>query len=304
MKFYYIIALFISIQSYSQNVSASTIDKKSTAKSTKIKPTFVTILSDSINETSGLLASDGLLWTHNDDSDTTLYGLDTLGRIQKKVVLQNVTNQDWEEISQDEDHIYIGDFGNNSSGNRTNLKILKIEKNSLYSSRQKIDTIHFTYQNQTDFSRHKLNTTNYDCEAFIVSNDSIYLFTKQWKNKKSSVYSLPTTAGQHVATFQTTINTNGLVTGATLGKDSKSIVLCGYSKKGKPFLYLLSHYKNNAFATGKQRKIKLKLPFHQVEGIATFDNRWFYFTNEKLVRKPILNVQQKLHKVDLSAYLD
>ena len=36
-------------------------------------------------------------------------------------------NVDWEDITQDETHIYIADFGNNN-GNRTDLKIYKILK--------------------------------------------------------------------------------------------------------------------------------------------------------------------------------
>ncbi|WP_278010776.1 hypothetical protein [Flavobacterium gyeonganense] len=85
-------------------------------------------MNDTIKETSGLIAYDHLLWTHNDDHDTNVYGLDSLGKIKKRIILKNESNHDWEEISQDSSYIYIGDFGNNYSGNRSNLKILKIEK--------------------------------------------------------------------------------------------------------------------------------------------------------------------------------
>lgn len=267
---------------------------------TKIKPFFTTILSDSIAETSGLLAFDGLLWTHNDDIDTIIYGLDTLGNIQKKIILPNVINTDWEEISQDEDYIYMGDFGNNYRGNRRDLKILKIEKNTFLEENPKIDTIAFSFENQIDFSPQKTNSTNFDCEAFIVINDSIYLFTKEWKNQKSSVYVLPNSTGNHIAKFRTSLNTKGLITGATLLPNKQKIVLCGYSKKGKPFLYIVYDFNPADFSKAKFQKIRLKLRLHQVEGIATFDGVHFYITNEKLIRRPILNVPQKLHKIDLS----
>jgi hypothetical protein len=146
----------------------------------KLKPEYTVQLSDSIKETSGLIAFDNLLWTHNDDHDKTIYGLDTLGKIRKKIVLNEVINHDWEEISQDSTHIYIGDFGNNYSGNRSDLKILKIEKKSFFDEKPKIETISFSYSTQTDLSASKPNKTDFDCEAFIVSKDSIYLFTKQW----------------------------------------------------------------------------------------------------------------------------
>ena len=83
------------------NPNATTNDGSCLYNPFKIKPEYSIRLSDSVKETSGLLSFDNLLWTHNDDHDTTLYGLDTLGEIRKKVVLEKVINHDWEEISQD-----------------------------------------------------------------------------------------------------------------------------------------------------------------------------------------------------------
>jgi len=270
-------------------------------KQVKLKPEYSVKLSDSVRETSGLSAFDNLLWTHNDDHDTTLYGLDSLGKIRKKVVLRNVINHDWEEISQDSTHLYIGDFGNNYRGNRTDLHILKIDKKGFFNGNPIIDTISFSYSDQTDFSPQKGNTTNFDCEAFIVSRDSIYLFSKQWKSSKTTIYALSNKSGKHIAQYKETIDTQGLITGAAYSESKKRIVLCGYSKKGKTFLYLLYDFKNQDFLKGNQRKINLKLPFHQIEGIATKDGLHYYLTNESLVRKPVLNVPQQMHYFDLSS---
>ena len=71
----------------------------------------------------------------------------------------------------------------------------------------------------------------------------------------------------------------------------------------QPFLYLLYDYKNNDFSTGNQRKIKIKIPFHQIEGIATEDGKIFYLTNEATLKKPFVNTPQQLHSIDLSSYL-
>jgi hypothetical protein len=95
----------------------------------------------------------------------------------------------------------------------------------------------------------------------------------------------------------------GLITGATAFDSGKGIVLCGYSKMLQPFLYLLYDYKNNDFSTGNQRKIKISLPLHQIEGIESLDGKLFYLTNESFIRKPFLNVPQQIHLVDLSSYL-
>lgn len=81
-------------------------------------------------------------------------------------------------------------------------------------------------------------------------------------------------------------------------------MLCGYSKIGKPFLYLLYDYKNNDFLSGNKRRMTIKFPILQIEGIATQDGLHYYLTNESLVRKPIINVPQQIHRIDLSPVLN
>jgi hypothetical protein len=285
------------------NPNATNNDGSCLYASAKIKPKTSQKLENSLLETSGLMAFDNLLWTHNDDHDTTIYGLDSNGKIQKKIKLEKVKNNDWEEISQDSSYIYIGDFGNNFQGNRKDLHFLRIEKKSFLTNNPMIDTISFSYSNQKNFSIQKEKTTDFDCEAFIVSKDNIYLFSKQWTQNKTSIYVLPKTPGNHIAQLKETIDVDGLITGAALLAFGKGIVLCGYSKTLQPFLYLLYDYKNNDFLTGNQRKIKLSMPFHQIEGIATENGKLFYLTNESLIRRPFLNVPQQIHTVDLSSYL-
>ena len=282
--------------------NATTNDGSCLYSNVKIKPESTQKLGDSLRETSGLITFNNLLWTHNDDHDTNIYGLDSKGKIQKQIQLEKVVNTDLEEISQDSSYIYIGDFGNNYQGNRKDLHILRVEKKSFLLDQPVIDTIAFSYSNQTDFSVQKPNSTDFDCEAFVVSQDSLYLFTKQWSQNKSSIYVLPKTPGTYVAQLKETLNVEGLVTGATLTPKNE-IVLCGYTKKLRTFLYLISDLKNFNFQVANQRKIKLSLPFHQIEGIAAFDGKLFYLTNESFVKKPIANNPQQLHSVDLSDYL-
>jgi hypothetical protein len=286
------------------NPNATVNDGSCLYKNFKIKPEYSIKLNDSLHETSGLIAFDNLLWTHNDDHDKTIYGLDSLGKIRKKIVLDKVINHNWEEISQDSTHLYIGDFGNNNSGNRTDLNILKIEKKSFLEGNPSIETISFQYSDQTDLSAKKGNTTNFDCESFIVSKDSIYLFTKQWKSSKTTIYALPNKPGDHVAQLKNTLDTKGLITGATYLEQKNLVVLCGYSKMGKPFLYLLYDFKNNDFLSGNKRRIALKFPILQIEGITTQNGVHYYLTNESLVRKPIINVPQQIHRIDLSPVLN
>jgi hypothetical protein len=312
---FFILFFFFTTSIYSQikgctDRFATNFDPKATENngscwydSVKVKPEFSAKISDSIMGTSGLIPFDGLLWTHNDHFDTTFYGLDLKGKIKKKINFPNLKSNDWEDISQDSLYIYMGDFGNNYRGNRKDLRILRIQKESFYTNNPVIDTISFSYSDQKNFSPLEQHTSDFDCEAFVVLQDNIYLFTKQWKKEKTSVYALPKKPGTYIATLKETIDAQGLITGATALPSKKGIVLCGYSKFLQPFVLLLYDYQNNDFGTGNKRKIKIKLPFHQIEGITTEDGKLFYLTNETTVRKPFVNTVQQMHSIDLSPYL-
>lgn len=254
-------------------------------------------------ETSGLTYWNNLLFTHNDNDDLKIYAIDTTnGSITNSYNLTGTANIDWEEISQDENYLYVGDFGNNSSGNRTNLKILRIEKTSILNNNLKIDTINFSYSNQTDFTATAANKTDFDCEAFIVTSDSIYLFTKQWNTNQTSLYALSKTPGSYKAQYKNSYDLQGLVTGATLLENKKLVVLCGYNTLLQPFTILLYDYESNNFFSGNKRKINLNLAFHQVEGIAT-NNGLKYFISNEFFSKSVVTVNQKLQTLNFYPYL-
>lgn len=286
------------------NAAATVNDGSCIYDITSVSPVTSTVLAPVLSETSGLIFWNDRIWTHNDNTDLNLYALDTSnGSIADTFTLNGLANIDWEEISQDDTYIYIGDFGNNANGNRTNLKILRIAKSALLLNAPVADTINFSYSNQTDFSPAGSNNTDFDCEAFIVSSDSIFLFTKQWISKQTSVYSLPKTPGTYTAGLKTTYNADGLITGATYLPSKKLIVLCGYSNMLQPFAYLLYDFSGNDFFSGNKRKISLALPYHQVEGVATHNGLYYYFSNEYFSRFKIVGSEQKLHLTDLSPYL-
>ncbi|WP_432671295.1 T9SS C-terminal target domain-containing protein [Flavobacterium sp. SM2513] len=291
------------VEAKNYNPNAIINDGSCRYRRTKVKPLFSIPISDTIHETSGLLFWNEKLWTMNDDRDRNLYSLDTTGINLRKFSLAKVINKDWEAISQDSSHLYIGDFGNNVSGNRRDLHILKIEKKALLENRTVIDTIAFSFEKQNNFTSQKANTTNFDCETILVTKDSLYLLTKEWSSKKTRLYVLPKVTGMHQARYKATLEVNGLVTGGVILEDKRIIALCGYSKKLKPFLYLLYDYDENDFFSGNKRKIKLALPFFQIEGIATKDGLNYFLTNESFQRKPFISVNQQLHSVNLGIYL-
>ncbi len=292
------------LQATNYNPSATINDGSCLYDPVSITPTASFSLSAEIKETSGLIEWDNHLWSHNDDTDTNLYTLDTTnGTISQVYALNGVANMDWEEISQDDNYLYVGDFGNNASGNRKDLHIVMIEKNSLLSNTPLIETIYFSYADQTDFAAAGNNHTDFDCEAFIVSDDSIFLFTKQWISQKTSIYSFPKVPGTYIAKLNTTYNVGGLITGATFLPSSKLIALSGYSTALQPFIYLLYDFKSSDYFSGNKRKISLSLPFHQVEGIATTNGLKYYISNEYFSQPPYITIPQKLHILDLSNFL-
>ena len=237
-------------------------------------------------------------------SDNNLYGMDTTsGAVVKTQALTGKVNTDWEDIAQDQDFIYVGDFGNNANGNRTDLKIFKISKFTLLAGNPFVETINFTYSNQTNLNPAGANNTDFDCEGFIVSNDSIYLFTKQWVSEKTSVYRLSKSPGSQVAKLKATLDVKGLVTGAVYLEQKKVIGLCGYSKQLQPFMYLLYDFKGVDFFGGNKRKISVSLPFTQVEGIASNNGLRWYLSNEAFSQGQLINTPQKLHILDLEPLL-
>ena len=105
---------------------------KNFADNLKLEITLKALMPYKISESSGLVFTDGKLWTHNDRGGFPwIFNIDTSTcKIKQTVVVDNFPNVDWEDITADSTHIYIGDFGNNY-GMRKDLKILIIEKSDI-----------------------------------------------------------------------------------------------------------------------------------------------------------------------------
>ncbi|WP_164076196.1 T9SS type A sorting domain-containing protein [Flavimarina sp. Hel_I_48] len=292
------------IQATNYNAEATVNNGGCIYEDTIVTPSSSIDLPGELLETSGLLFWNNQLLTHNDSEDTNLYAVNPEnGKITEQFPLDGMVNTDWEEITQDQEFIYIGDFGNNLSGNRKDLKILRVSKKSLLQKKPAIDTINFSYTDQTDFSPKSGNTTDYDCEAFFATSDSLYLITKQWTGQRSKIYTLPKNPGNYKAQFKTEIDVQGLTTGAAFVKEINLLVLSGYGTSLEPFLFLIYDFQAFDFKTGNKRKLRLELPFAQVEGIATQDGRNFYLTNEYFAKPPFVNSPQRLHLFNLNSYL-
>src|SRR4051812_9917293 len=178
--------------------SATVNNGSCTYNSATITPKLKYNLNTLLNESSGLIWWNKQIWSHNDSgNDPAIYSMNTTtSNIQRNVTISNATNIDWEDIAQDNKFIYIGDFGNNANGNRTDLKIYKIAKaDVLAGTMVTASIINFSYNDQTDFTPKGNNNTNFDCEGMIALGDSLYLFSKDWVDNKTRLYKLPNKPG-------------------------------------------------------------------------------------------------------------
>jgi len=267
------------------NPAAQVDDGTCTYPLSNYNPPTRFLLPKEVEETSGLAFFNGKLWTINDSGGLpTIYGLDTLtGKVIQRVAVSNATNVDWESMAQDDEYLYVGDFGNNS-GNRNNLVIYKILLTDFpLSGDGKVgaETIQFAYEDYAGpIAKRKDN--NFDCEAFIADGDSLYLFSKNWENQQCRLYSLPKTPGTFVAQKLASFDTKGLVTGADINPRSGELILTGYTNKTWiPFLWVFSDYHDHQYFSGKKHRFNMvNLPATQVEAISFTDDHHAVITSE------------------------
>ena len=246
----------------------------------------LTDLHDSIKETSGLIYLNHKLITHNDSGgDPALYEIDSIsGRILRTVFIENATNIDWEDICYDSTYVYIGDFGND--GSRTDLKIYRLPILSYFNTPNdtvSVDTINFSFSDQRDFTPNQF-ATNFDAEALIAYNESLYIFTKNWGDNWTNIYALPKTPGTYQISRLDSIDAGGLVTGATYNASSHTVLLTGYTFDSA-FIIDISDLTENGFSSGIVRRYQISTPpdySFQIEGIASLGINQYYLSAEEL----------------------
>jgi len=254
-----------------------------------------------VRESSGLINVDNRLWTLNDSGGKPiLYQIDERnGRIVKKLKITNARNRDWEDIAYDDNYVYIGDIGNNR-GNRKDLKVYKIPRTSLITSKSvRAEVIYFKYSDQKDF-RSRPHENNYDCEAMVAHNGKLYLFSKNWQNQKTRLYELSTHAGKHTAKYISTFDIGGMVTGATINEELDILLLTTYSSLLSVKVWAFTNYSGHNFFNGDKKRLNFKSPLQgQVEGVTFAGNYKAYLSSESFKRY-IFSFDASLYEVDFS----
>ena len=182
-------------------------------------------LSSELNEISGIdFLNDTTIVALNDGgNEPLLYLLDLKGKIQSVVKVENAKNQDWEDITVDDEFVYIGDIGNNLN-NRRDLTIYKVKiEDVLQKKTVQPEKITFNYTEQTAFPPAK-NGKFFDAEALAFHNDTLYLFTKNRAKPSDGnclVYKIPTTPGDYSVSksAEIFIGTGGFWTDALTAAD-------------------------------------------------------------------------------------
>lgn len=274
------VGLCFPILLFGQLPTAERVIKTSYFKHRCVKTNSNINLKEQLPEGSGMVAWNGKIWTHNDSGLPRIFALDSInGKILKSYDLPGVKNVDWEDMSQDNTFIYVGDIGNNS-GARERLKIYRIRKEALLNDKMVFDSIFFEWPLINDSG--KLQKINFDCEAMAVIHDTIFLFTKEWKKRRCSrIFKIPAAAGNHIAEYVATIKTRLLITAASYSEEKKRIVLCGYSLFLTPGLLVLPlPDSGNLKDINTGTKVRIANRLRQTEGIASFNGNNYYVISE------------------------
>ncbi len=279
-----LIFLFISLESYGQQ------QKRLNLKEFKIQK-----LSDTLREISGLTSINNKILAINDGGNSAnIYEISAESPYIQNVYKTNLKNQDWEAIENDGQNLYIGDFGNNL-GSRKDLSIYKLpffDNNLKLDSVQKIS---FYYPEQKDFSPKNLKT-DYDAEAMIYHHGHINVFTKSWKSKIVTRYSInPKLTENQAAIKLEEKKLNYVVTDTDfyLGK----LYLVGYTKTGRVYLRIFTENEDHLFFKNPEKKFYLgsALSIGQIEGVVATE-KGLLISSEAFDYK-IGKVQQSLYFV-------
>lgn len=243
-------------------------------------------LPNGLQESSGLaIESEQVFWSHNDSGGASaLTAFDSSGVALRILNLNNAANIDWEELAQDDaGNLYIGDIGNNAN-ERQDLIIYRIPAPaSILTDTVSAEIIQVSYGDQTAFPP-ALASFDFDMEAMIWLNDSLYFFSKNRTDPfdgYTRMYGIPAVPGIQVATVMDSFYTGPgpkelwWVTAADISPDASQLVLLSSDK-----LWHFSCFTAPRFFDG--RVTQFNFPLTQKEAIAFQSDSRLLLTDELL----------------------
>ena len=233
-------------------------------------------LSKKIDETSGLEIVDGQFITHNDSGgDPKLYYLDKKGKIVFERTLEGVKNNDWEDITKDDQFIYVANMGNNFD-TRKNLSIVKIP---IDPSSNEAELIEFNYPEQVKFTT-AYSQSQYDAEALITIEDYLIILTKNKLKKITEIYALPKIAGKYEAKKIGSLNTQSIITGGDYDPETKLLALTGTLIFNEYYILKIEDFDLESKKDYKIDMYEIPIGKTQVEAIKIVDSKTFWITSE------------------------
>lgn len=269
-KLFVIHFLLISFLGFSQKIEKLNLKKYKIA-----------VLSDSLEESSGLTNIDGRIFSFNDSGNTSEIFEITPGSSHiKKTFQTGLKNIDWEAMTDDGENFYVGEFGNNL-GSRKDLKVYQIPFKNDSIIADSIKTFPFFYPEQTDFTPKNVNN-NFDAEAMIFLDGNIHIFTKEWITNTVSHYVIDKNLAENQpAQKMESFETGFVVTDASFF-DNKLYVV-GYTKKASVYMMIFQKDDSeNLFFNKPLKKFALGRAFNigQIEGI-TATEKGVYISGER-----------------------
>lgn len=236
---------------------------------------FETKLPKKIDETSGLEYFNGDLITHNDSGgDAKLYLFSETGELLEEFAVDDAENNDWEDITMDDNYLYISDSGNNY-GNRKNLNIVITDHLNGF---KKVGEINFSYALQEDFKSRNKHPN--DAEALIVVDDQLVLFSKNRETLTTELFLIPKQAGDYELTSVKSFDANALITGGDYNEALKLVALVGYDRARNQYLFTLQNFNLNSLDQVEMNRLELPLKGKQIEAIKIIDANTFWITSE------------------------
>ena len=232
-------------------------------------------LPSSLYETSGLEKVDNNLITLNDSGNKpVLYYLNESGKLIIERNFSELQNNDWEDLTVDDEFIYIADIGNNFD-TRDNLRIIKAPLDITDNS---FEIINFYYPEQEDFSFKQLSM--YDAEGLISVANYLLIFTKNRAKKITEIYKIPKKEGNYKAKLIGEIDTESIVTAADYNKKLKLLVLTSTKDFNEYYIHKIKNFNISRLKKLSVESYEIPIGKTQVESIKIIDKDTFWITSE------------------------
>lgn len=269
------VPLFLSSQIRITRVSKVTLDNK-------------------LTETSGLFMTGDTLWSHNDSgNEPYLFAIDRQGKILQNFLAPGMLNDDWEDATTSQNHIFIADIGNNR-GRKDTLRIYRIPRGMLQNVKGKVEVISFSYSDSLR-KANEYRRGNFNSEAIIYREGYLYWFSKNYHPGYTMMYRIPDIPGHYVVEPVDSFRLKGQITAADYNPATGMLIFCGYHHY-TPFI-ATACFNQDGRINIKSRRTILRFKGRQTEAILIDPGNplhiWMTAENSKCFRQKLIGFYLK-----------